>query len=181
MNAGDCLFNLVSKIGYFDRLKIIKTDDAQDRIDNVNELIINATESKNSVEDYLQSVSLITSADSDNKTGVCLSSIHAAKGKEWDLGILVSVNHGILPHGRSILEAKTLEEKRNWLEEETRIAFVAMTRFRKRLTVCYCNSRKYRDKSGMLRYKEDYPSQFLFESGLLKDKSKIKEGIFFKR
>jgi DNA helicase-2/ATP-dependent DNA helicase PcrA len=74
---------------------------------------------------------------------VVLSTIHSAKGLEWDTVFMVGVEDGVLPHINS-----------NDVEEERRVAYVGMTRARRRLGLTYAGER-YGDRSR--------PSPFLFE------------------
>lgn len=116
-----------------------------DRQENVSELIHFAHQF-GTLEDLLEQVSLLQSTDSikgggrTNITPVILSSIHLAKGLEFDEVFLIGVNEGILPHARSY---GTLLET----EEERRLMYVAMTRARKKLSVSFY----------------DLPSRFLSE------------------
>lgn len=74
---------------------------------------------------------------------IILSTIHSAKGLEWDTVFLVGVEDGVLPHGNC-----------KDIEEERRVAYVGMTRARRRLGLTY-SAERYGEKSR--------PSPFLFE------------------
>ena len=76
---------------------------------------------------------------------VVLSTIHSAKGLEWDTVFLVGVEDGVLPH----TNCKDIEEER-------RVAYVGMTRARRRLGLTY-SAERYGERSR--------PSPFLFEIG----------------
>jgi UvrD-like helicase C-terminal domain len=85
---------------------------------------------------------------------VVLSTIHSAKGLEWDTVFMVSVEDGVLPH----INADDVEEER-------RVAYVGMTRARRQLGLTYAGER-YGDRSR--------PSPFLFE--ILAEKSAVAFG-----
>ena len=82
----------------------------------------------------------------DNPEGVRLMTIHAAKGLEFHTVFILDVNEGRIPYKKARTDAQT--------EEERRLFYVAMTRAREKLTVCYVKT-----KSG----KETAPSRFVDE------------------
>ena len=186
LNPGDCLAHLVNKFEYTDHLGSFckKESELLDRKNNVSELVINATEfskTNDSINSYLQNISLISSSDKEgDKNTVTLMTLHASKGLEFPIVFMIGVEQGVLPHNWSILEAKTKEEAREALEEETRLCYVGMTRAKKHLHLSYCQNRKFRDRTGQLRYKVANPSQFLFEANLL-DKNMVKVGSIYSR
>jgi DNA helicase-2/ATP-dependent DNA helicase PcrA len=92
---------------------------------------------------------------------VLLSTIHGAKGGEGRVVFVVGVEEGLLPHTRSLSAGS--DENTN-IEEELRIAYVAVTRPRERLYLACCRTRG----SGERR-KSRRPSRFLRQvpSGLL--------------
>ncbi len=89
-----------------------------------------------SLGSYLQQITLITDADSDNNNEdtVKLMTVHAAKGLEFDCVFVVGLEETLFPSGMSI---NTREE----LEEERRLFYVAVTRAKKHLWLTYANSR----------------------------------------
>ncbi|MFM8857418.1 MAG: 3'-5' exonuclease, partial [Actinomycetota bacterium] len=74
--------------------------------------------------------------DTSTRTGVDLLTFHAAKGREWDTVVLVGCEDGLMPH----VSAKHSFAR----DEETRLAYVAMTRAADRLLITYARSRKGR-------------------------------------
>lgn len=119
-----------------------------ERIENVNEFIHFASEFK-TLEEFLERVSLLQSADSPTKSiipnskfiiPVNLMSIHLAKGLEFDTVFLIGASEGLLPHQMSY---GTMDE----LEEERRLMYVAMTRAKKDLYISFSNT----------------PSRFIYE------------------
>jgi len=173
-HGGECLEELTSSFNYFQCLaSFCKTDEEfEERKDNINELIIHATEFGKinpNVKDYLNNISLITDADKDaEKNAVTLMTVHASKGLEFPIVFIVGVEDDILPHYRALLEGDTEEEVSDAVEEERRICYVAMTRAMKYLSMTYCRYRKQRMKGGIVIDKKKCPSRFLLESGLIK-------------
>lgn len=168
MSVGDILDNLVKRFEYEKYLENSSLKDIQDRLDNIQELINNATGFSNeggSLDKYLQNISLISSSDKENDgNAVTLCTIHAAKGLEAGIVFAPSVNQDILPHARAIAES----DPEFAIEEERRLCFVCMTRAKKHLFISYCNNRKFRDNRGQLVYRPSKPSQFLKDVGLIK-------------
>jgi DNA helicase-2/ATP-dependent DNA helicase PcrA len=117
-----------------------------------------------SLADYLQEVSLLSSADEEAGDEVSLMTLHACKGLEFDAVYMSHCNQGILPHSRS-MQAKTREERISQMEEERRLFYVGMTRARKWLSVAYCQQRMGQDM---------FPSVFIGEAGLLSAPKTIK-------
>jgi DNA helicase-2/ATP-dependent DNA helicase PcrA len=110
-------------------------NDAKERIENVNELIVTATEKEKqmkedvSISEFLAEISLyITANDSineNNKDYISLMTIHHAKGLEFKVVFVVGMVDGIFPSSNA----------ENY-EEERRLAYVAITRAKERLYLC---------------------------------------------
>ena len=153
----DCVF---AESGYADALKASGAD-AQDSIDNVNELINAAAEYDNRTEspslvDYMQTIALYSDTDAyDPAAGrVSLMTLHAAKGLEFDHVFVIGLEEGILPHERS------LDGGADDIEEERRLLFVGITRARKFLHISYARHRVMRGQ-----FIRSTPSPFLYEIG----------------
>ncbi len=135
-------------------------DDLQ-RMSNVDELVVSAAQydkaagRDGSLEGFLETVSLTAEVDSvDESAGrVTLMTLHAAKGLEFPCVYVVGVEHGLLPHDRS-LNANDPRE----LEEERRLLFVGVTRARQELTLTHVNARETRGRT-----LPAIVSEFLFE------------------
>jgi DNA helicase-2/ATP-dependent DNA helicase PcrA len=139
-----------------------KTDlEASARVDNVQELL-NATKEfeqttgQIAAADYLQQVALVTDADSmdGKKSGVTLMTVHIAKGLEFPVVFVTGLEEGLFPVGDSQFD---LDE----LEEERRLAYVAMTRAKDLLFLTSAASRRI---YGQTRWNQ--PSRFIREAGL---------------
>ncbi len=86
--------------------------------------------------DFLAGICLDNERDDDDiekKSGVCLITMHAAKGLEFPQVYIVGVEEGLIPHTRSVDEGS--------LDEERRLFYVGITRARERLTMTYCAKR----------------------------------------
>jgi DNA helicase-2/ATP-dependent DNA helicase PcrA len=154
------LKDFTTEIGYYDYLKDDEDPD-EDRIGNVNALFDDiahfvSNHPESNFSEYLQNVSLLTNQDDmDGGNYVSLMTIHVAKGLEFDNVFIISMNEGSFPSMRA-----ENESGRDGLEEERRLAYVAMTRARKRL-YCSCNTAySYQTDSHMI------PSRFFKEAGL---------------
>lgn len=127
------------------------SEDPQDeaRRDNLDQLLAAAREHERatsggsegddpSVAGFLDAITLRADADdADEKKGILLMTLHAAKGLEFDDVFLVGMEQGFLPHASS-------EDDPDQLEEERRLAYVGMTRARDRLTLSYALRRMVR-------------------------------------
>ncbi|HTK39520.1 MAG TPA: UvrD-helicase domain-containing protein [Patescibacteria group bacterium] len=130
------------------------TPASEERIENLDSLISDARTFA-SVSDFLEEVSLMSSADTaatDEK--VTLMTLHAAKGLEFPVVWMVGLEEGIFPHSR-VFDAGPSE-----LEEERRLCYVGMTRAREELHMSYASSRL---QHGQRDY--NMPSRFLSDMG----------------
>ena len=151
--ASEILTKILQRSGYEEMLR---KEGAQDRLDNLAELKQAVFEyettcgEETTLEDYLRHIALFTNADSDagSEDKVRLMTVHAAKGLEFPYVFLCGMNEGIFP-SRKI---HTLEG----MEEERRLAFVAMTRAQKRLYLSEAGGRNF---EGIPRY----PSRFIMD------------------
>lgn len=182
--VNDCLSDLIER---FDVEKELigkyGTEDGLDRMENVRQLINAAGEyvvetGDKSVEGYLQTVALMSAYDKESKEGrVSLMSLHASKGLEFGIVFLAGFEQGIIPHYLA-LQGDDIKEQ---LEEESRLAYVGMTRAKNLLIITHCKNRKQFGRGGASWYKKCIPSQFLFESGLLKENYEKHKDSFVSR
>lgn len=129
---------IIEESGYMRYWQEEKSIEAKTRIENIKELI-SALEDFHSLDEFLEHVSLVSDIDSES-SGQMLSlmTIHAAKGLEFDVVFLPCWEEGIFPNQR------TLNEENNFgsVEEERRLAYVAITRARKLLFISSSFSRR---------------------------------------
>lgn len=149
---------VLEKSGYESMLKESGDPDDADRLANVGELITAAKQfwdedNSRTVTDFLEQITLASDVDGwdEQADHVSVMTLHASKGLEFPVVYLLAVEHGLLPHERSV--GNTEEE-----EEERRLCFVGMTRAMKELYLC---SARMRERRGQINY--TIPSMFLQE------------------
>lgn len=150
--VSEVLAELVDKSGYE---KMLRTEGSQERLDNLAELKQSVYDYETScgeectAENYLTHAALFTNTDlSENGERVKLMTIHTAKGLEFPYVILCGMNEGIFP-SRKV-------RTRQGMEEERRLAFVALTRAKKGLCLTEASGRNF---DGSPRY----PSRFILD------------------
>ena len=154
--------------------EMLRTEGSQERLDNLAELKQSVYEYETAcgeeatLEHYLAHVALFTNSDAEG-TGdkVKLMTVHAAKGLEFPYVFLCGMNEGVFP-SRKVRDLPGMEEER-------RLAFVAMTRAEKRL---YLSEARGRNLDGSPRY----PSRFLLDiaPALLEHTEPPEEGLIRK-
>jgi DNA helicase-2/ATP-dependent DNA helicase PcrA len=154
--VSDVVIAAIEDTGYANMLRIEGTDEAEGRLENLEELVNAASDydkqQEDGLRDFIDHAALTSETDKfDRNAAVTLMTVHSAKGLEFPVVFLVGLEDGIFPHSRSIGEQKELEEER-------RLAYVAITRAEKVLYVSHSMRRRV--------YGEDIvaePSQFLNE------------------
>lgn len=148
----EVLADILNKSGYEEMLR---TEGSQERLDNLAELKQSVYDfettcgEESTLEYYLNHVALFSNSDAeDARDRVKLMTVHTAKGLEFPYVFLCAMNEGIFPSKKT----NTLEG----MEEERRLAFVAMTRAEKGL---YLSEAEGRNFDGSPRY----PSRFLLD------------------
>lgn len=153
----DILDYVLKQSGYID---LLRKDEDQDRIDNLNELLLSVKyyqetheENAKDVEAYLQNIALYTNMDfKKEESSVKLMTIHQAKGLEFPYVFVCGLSEGLFPSARTIRESKEAG-----LEEERRLMYVAVTRAEKGLFLS--DSEGFNHSVGG----DKYPSRFLRE------------------
>ena len=128
-----------------------------ERLDNIRELVNDMQASLKetpdlTLEEYLQDVSLFTLYSEQEVQGVSLMTVHAAKGLEFECVFIVDLNEGTFPSKRAVDESG-----KAGLEEERRLMYVAMTRAKEKLYLCWDRGYSFRQQM----YKT--PSRFIGE------------------
>jgi len=127
---------ILEQTGYFTMLKEDKNkEDAKGRLDNLKELI-RAMQEYEDVPTFLEHVSLVMDNEQASQTSVKVTTVHSAKGLEFDTVFVPGFEEGLFPHQRSLDE-----EGEKGLEEERRLAYVAITRAKRLVVLSYCSSR----------------------------------------
>lgn len=129
-------------------------ENVQELLNAIKEFVDNADNEDKTISSFLQTVSLLTNADEsdDGDTDrVTLMTIHGAKGLEFKNVYVVGLEEGLFP-------SQMMLEKREDLEEERRLFYVAITRAENKLTFSYAESRYNWGRLNMCE-----PSRFLYE------------------
>ena len=152
------LEDMIWSLGYQDYL--LKEDDGDERVENVRALFEDIrhylkSNPESTFDEYLQNIALLSAQDEVvDGDYVTLMTVHTAKGLEYPVIFVVRFNQGVFPNQRAMLEAGYLG-----MEEERRLAYVAMTRAKQKLYLTLSNDYSYVIQSNL------GPSQFLKESG----------------
>jgi len=144
---------IVEDSGYLDMLRNDKSLTAEGRVDNVYELF-RSLEPFENIKAYLEHISLVMEID-NNQFGkkVSLMTLHAAKGLEFDYIFLPGWEEGVFPNQRAIDEGG-IES----LEEERRLAYVGVTRAKKKASIYYSANRRMHNQ-----WISSIPSRFVSE------------------
>jgi DNA helicase-2/ATP-dependent DNA helicase PcrA len=153
------LQTVLDESGYSSMLKNKKDLDNENRLENIKELL-SAMKEFDNLESFLEHVSLATSVDQDwDGEKINMMTMHAAKGLEFDVVFLPGWEEGLFPHQKSI------EEKgQNGLEEERRLAYVGITRAKKRAIISFSMNRFYQGDwidSMASRFIDELPEKYL--------------------
>lgn len=129
---------VLDESGYTDMLKADKSPDAAGRLDNLKELV-RSMEGFESLAAFLEHVSLVMEMESADagKDKLNLMTLHAAKGLEFEMVFLPGWEEGLFPSQRTLDESGVAG-----LEEERRLAYVGLTRTRKRAFVSFASNRR---------------------------------------
>ena len=155
----DALDYVLKVTGYLKNLEAENSIEAQNRVENIEELINAVIEYEHnevepSLSDYLENVALtadIDAMETDSTDMVTLMTLHSAKGLEFPFVFIVGMEEGYLPHQRSL-------DTQAELEEERRLCYVGITRTMEQLYLSHASSRRtFRERE----YRT--PSRFISE------------------
>lgn len=153
MGHADLARLVLDESGYTAMLQAERTPDAAGRLENLNELT-RAMEDYESLGAFLEHVSLVMDNDAaDDGAKVTMMTIHAAKGLEFDEVFLPGWEEGVFPSQRALDEGGL-----SALEEERRLAYVAITRARRRCTILHAANRRIYGQ-----WTSSIPSRFIGE------------------
>ena len=158
---------VLDESGYSAMLKNKKDADNESRLENIKELL-SAMKEFDNLESFLEHVALATSVDQDwDGQKVNMMTMHGSKGLEFDAVFLPGWEEGLFPHQKSI------EEKgQNGLEEERRLAYVGITRAKKKAIISFAMNRFYQGNwidSMASRFIEELPEKFLEKNSFFDD------------
>ena len=164
----DLLKIVLDESGYSAMLKNKKDLENENRIENLKELL-RAMHDYDNLQGFLEHVALATSIDQEwEDEKVNIMTMHAAKGLEFNSVFLPGWEEGLFPH------QKSLEEKGDFaLEEERRLAYVGITRAKKKAYISFAMQRSWHGE-----WMDSLPSRFvseLPENGVEKNEEPVKE------
>ena len=144
------ILDIIETTGYVEELEAEGTEEAQSRIENIDELISKISsyeegEENPTLSGFLEEVALVADIDGldENTDYVVLMTLHSAKGLEFPNVYLAGMEDGLFPSYMSI----TSDDSTNELEEERRLAYVGITRAKERLTITAARSRMVRGET----------------------------------
>jgi DNA helicase-2/ATP-dependent DNA helicase PcrA len=144
---------ILEESGYTDMWRKDRTAEAAGRLENLKELV-RAMDEFPDLAAFLEHVALVMDADNqDSEERVSIMTLHAAKGLEFETVFLPGWEEGLFPHQRSLDESG-----RAGLEEERRLAYVGLTRAKRRAKIYFATNRRMR---GL--WQTTLPSRFLDE------------------
>ena len=177
-STAELLKFLLDRTGYMRQLEQEDTPEAEQRTENLRELINAALDSRDrgeSVGEFLDHAALVSDADQyDAAQQITLMTLHAAKGLEFPLVFLVGVEEGLFPHSRTLLAPDDIEEER-------RLCYVGMTRAMDTLVLSRARfRRRYATESAEptvpSRFLEEIPAELLEDLGSPGHRPKTKFG-----
>ena len=163
MQPKEAVQQLLDCTGYLKMWRESKDSDAEERLNHIRELISGVVSKYDTLAAFLEHAALMMTDDNDNETDdknvVSIMTIHAAKGLEFNTVFLPAWEEGIFPNEK---------KSDNDMEEERRLAYVAITRARVRVIITYAmvrtlfGQRMYQNKS---RFIEEIDKRFVNDNG----------------
>ena len=150
----DAARTLLERAGYMKMWADSNDPDKDERVKNINELIQSVVSKFDTLAEFLEHVALMTADDARDDfedDAVSIMTVHAAKGLEFDTVFLPAWEEGIFPNELSIFE--------NGLEEERRLAYVALTRAKRHCFISYAATRMQYGQ-----FAHNQPSRFIAEA-----------------
>ena len=167
ISVSELLQEIIEETGYVRELEAENTEEAQQRMENIDELISKAVTYEESEEEptlsgFLEEVALVADIDSVDETQdyVVLMTLHSAKGLEFPQVYLAGMEDGLFPgFGAICAENPTAE-----IEEERRLAYVGITRAKDRLSISCARMRMIRGETQynkVSRFVKEIPRELL--------------------
>ena len=167
ISISDLLREVIEETGYVKELEAEGTDEAEARIENIDELLSKVVsyeegEEHPTLSGFLEEVALVADIDSleDDSDYVVLMTLHSAKGLEFPKVYLAGMEDGLFPSYMSI----TSDDSSEQLEEERRLAYVGITRAMKELTITCAKQRMIRGETQynkVSRFVKEIPLELL--------------------
>ncbi|MCF4969097.1 DNA helicase PcrA [Nostoc sp. CMAA1605] len=162
--VSELVMGVLDDSGYVQDLQSQGTDEAEDRIQNVQELYNAVLQFQEENEDvsltaFLQSTALSSDLDNlkEGQTAVSLMTLHASKGLEFPVVFLVGLEQGLFPNYRSMNDPAALEEER-------RLCYVGITRAQERLHLSFARERRLygsREPAMRSQFLDELPTELL--------------------
>ncbi len=161
--------------GYVAELEDDNSIEAEGRLENLQELVGTARQF-DEIDEFLEQVSLVTDTDQldDDDSSVVLMTLHAAKGLEFPVVVIIGMEDGIFPHMRSLTDPDEMEEER-------RLAYVGITRAQQRLYLTNAWSRLLFGQTGYnppSRFLDEIPSDLLDDAPGSRDARSRAKAVF---
>ncbi len=182
LSLTELMEDILEVTGYRKELELEGTDEADARIENIDELISKVTSYEDNCIDepptlsgFLEEVALVADIDNldEDENRVLLMTLHSAKGLEFPYVYLAGMEDGIFPSYMSIAADNPREE----IEEERRLCYVGITRAMKKLTMTAARMRMIRGENqfnAISRFMKEIPKDYL-ERGCEVRKDKTEE------
>lgn len=162
----ELLEDVIETTAYVKELEASDEEDAEARIENIDELISKAaafeeTHDQPTLGEFLEEVALVADIDNveEGNNRVLLMTIHSAKGLEFSHVYMTGMEDGIFPSYMTIVSDDPDE-----IEEERRLAYVGITRAKEDLTLCYAKMRMVRGETQMnavSRFVREIPTELM--------------------
>ncbi len=179
LSVRQLLSMVIESVGYVKELEVEGTDEAQARIENIDELITKAasyeeSSAQPSLSGFLEEVALVADIDSldENESRVVLMTLHSAKGLEFPNVYLTGMEDGVFPSHIGF------DEDPDALEEERRLCYVGITRAMRRLTLTCARTRMIRGETHanqVSRFLKEIPKELLEDNALDTGRQDAKE------
>lgn len=160
LSVAELIDAVVKRTGYLQILMAEGTDEALNRIQNIDEFVNKAAEfdkanPEGNLEGFLEEVALVADIDSyeEGEEAVALMTLHSAKGLEFPYVFIIGMEEGIFPGYRAVMYGGEKE-----IEEERRLCYVGLTRAKEELFLTHAKNRM---QHGITQYNP--PSRFLKE------------------
>ena len=168
---------VLDESGYSAMLKNKKDLENENRLENIKELL-SAMKEFDNLESFLEHVSLATSVDQEwEGEKINMMTMHASKGLEFDVVFLPGWEEGLFPHQKSI------EEKgQSGLEEERRLAYVGITRAKKKAIISFSMNRFYQGDwidSMASRFLDELPEENLDKNSYFEEEANLDNDFEF--
>ena len=149
-SISDLMENILSETGYEAELKMEDTDEANARLENINEFFNKIVDyedkckqagKENNLDEFLEEIALVADIDNfdENENYVVLMTVHSAKGLEFPKVFLCGMEDGLFPSKMTLLS-----DDKSEIEEERRLCYVAITRAMDSITMTSAKRRMMR-------------------------------------